>query len=168
MFMKAYTIHYDRTLLLWKGILQIMLLLITFILMGILPLNPIGVFMMLTICWFTGKWGGKSIYRFIKHKPLCVLRDKEIEIAMPSGDGKIMAVKDIEDVEIKEDAHRIRMIIHGKHIDHPSGVYLIDLHHPFKHDQLKQDKEHLYKWLHKHHIQVCMNANVKKEVNVSV
>lgn len=166
--MKAYTIHYDRTLLLWKGILQIMLLLITFIFMGILPLNPIGVFMMMTICWFTGKWGGKAIYRFIKHKPLCVLRDKEIEIAMPSGDGKIMPVKDIEDVEIKEDAYRIRMIIHGKHIDHPSGVYLIDLHHPFKHDQLKQDKEYLYKWLHKHHIQVCMNANVKKEVNVSV
>ena len=166
--MKSYTIHYDRTLLLGKGIMLILILLITFIFMGILPLNPIGVFMMLTICWFTGKWGGKAIYRFIKHKPLCVLRDKEIEIAMPSGDGKIMPVKDIEDVEIKEEAHRIRMIIHGKHIDHPSGVYLIDLHHPFKHDQLHQDKEHLYKWLHKHHIQVCMSANVKKEVNVSV
>ena len=41
-----------------------------------------------------------------------------------------MAVKDIEDVEIKEEAHRIRMIIHGENIHHPSGVYLIDLHHP--------------------------------------
>lgn len=168
MFMKSYTIHYDRTLLLGKGIINLLLLVIIFIAMGFLPLNPIGVFMMLTLCWFTGKWGGRAIYRFIKHKPLCVLREKEIEIAMPSGDGKIMAVKDMEDVEIKEETHRIRMVIHGKNIHHPSGVYLVDMHHPFTHDQLNQDKAHLYSWLQKHHIPMRMVVDVKKEVKISV
>lgn len=166
--MKSYTIHYDRTLLLGKGIINLLLLVIIFISMGFLPLNPIGVFMMLTLCWFTGKWGGRAIYRFIKHKPLCVLREKEIEIAMPSGDGKIMEVKDMEDVEIKEEAHRIRMVVHGKNIHHPSGVYLVDMHHPFTHEQFHQDKAYLYKWLYKHQIQIRMAVCEKKEVNVSV
>lgn len=166
--MKSYTIHYDRTLLITKGITLLFALMVSFTLMGSFPLNPIGVFMMLTLCWFFGKWGGKAIYRFIKRKPLCVLREKEIEIAMPGGDGKVMAIKDIEDVEIKEEAHRICMVIHGKNIHHPSGVYLVDMHHPFTHDQLNQDKAHLYSWLQKHHIPMRMVVDVKKEVKISV
>lgn len=166
--MKSYTIHYDRTLLLLKGILNMILLLVSLILLALLPLNPISIFLVATLCWFLGKASGRAFIRFFKQKPLCILDDAKVELAMPSGDGKIMKIKDITLIERKTMPHRIQLVFHGKNIEHPSGAYLIDINHPFSSQQLKAINDSLNKWFTKHQLRVEEVQTQKKEVQASV
>lgn len=166
--MKSFTIHYDRTLLLVKGILNLLICISLLTLLGIIPLNPFLVLMVLTVCWFTGKAGGRAMIRFFKHKPLCVIRDKEMEIAMPSGEGKIMDSKDITRIERRDTKTRIQLVIHGSNIRHPSGAYLIDIHYPFAAQKLQSISDELQKWTKKQKIEVQMVNKEKKEVQMSV
>lgn len=166
--MKSYTIHYDRTNLLLKGCSYLILLLVALVLLAILPLNPISIFLVATLCWFFGKATGRACIRFMKHKPLCILKDTNMEIAMPCGDGKIMNIKDITFIERKVMPHRIQLVIHGKHIEHPSGAYLIDINYPFAKQQLEEINSNLNAWCKKHQLQVEEVFQQKKEVHSCV
>lgn len=166
--MKSYTIHYDRRLLLVKGSCLLTVTLVVLTLITILPLNPFLIFLALTVCWFTGKAGGRALLRLVKHKPLCVIRERELEIAMPSGEGKIMKIKDISRMERKDTGSRIQLVLHGSHVEHPSGAYLIDIHYPFAKQQLLTVSDELHTWINKQKIEVTVIQKGKKEVQVSV
>lgn len=166
--MKSYTIHFDKMYLILKGSFQLILLLSAVVLLAVLPLNPISIFLVATLCWFLGKGAGRAFIRCFKHKPICVLYEDKIEIAMPSGDGKIMKVKDITYVERKVLPHRIQLVIHGKNIEHPSGAYLIDIKYPFAKQQFTEVETGLNKWFLKRQIRVENVMQNKKEVVASV
>lgn len=169
MLMKSYSIPYDRNALLCKGFVNTAVMIGIFLLTCIFPLNPLFVFLMFTVCWFTGRAGTRAWYRLIKNKPLCVLNNKDIEIAMPSGDARVMMIKDIDFVELKESTYYVRMLIHGKNVDHPSGIYMINMYYPFSKKEYKYNKDVLYKWLDKHNInKVFFENQQEKKVNVSV
>lgn len=162
--MKSYTIHYDRTYLIGKGLFNLFLALALFIFLPLFTLNPLIIFLGLTVCWFTGKAAIRALYRVIKHKPVCILNATDMEIAMPNGEGKIMKVKDITRIDVNYTKNRYRMVIHGSHIEHPSGAYLIDIRYPFAKQQLPSLHDHVMTWAEKHHIEVVRIQQSKEAV----
>lgn len=150
--MNELIIPYDRPKLMIQMIGYFVLLVVLFVLGAILPLDPLAIFLLLTVCWFVGKAWIRSIVRFFKHKPICILRKEGIELALPNGDGVFMKWKELDKVAMKQKHHRLQYLLYGDHIDHPSGVYLITIDVLFHKEQLQRYEKELNKQWKKHNI----------------
>lgn len=152
--MKSYDVPFDRVKLTLSSTVYFMLFLLMPALCLYVSLNPLVIFFLLTICWFTLKAGIRSCKRLFKNKPICSMTEKEIQINSLTEDTKIMKWKDVEKVVMKQKHHGVQFLLFGDHIDHASGVYMIHIDYPFCYKKLDCVTQELLTRFSKHHIPV--------------
>ena len=161
--MKSYIVPFDQVKLILSSIFYFLcfaLLPITFL---IIPFNPLTGFLLLTVCYFLLKAAIRALQRLYKKKPICLLTDKEIEINSLTKTTKVMKWSDIDKIVLREKNHALQLMVYGKNIDHPSGVYMINIDYPFAKKQLPTIKQELLKRFEKRKINVEL-FNEGKEV----
>lgn len=166
--MKSITIPFDKVKLLISTILFLSIFMAMPFICLYITLDPLLIFFLLTICWFTLKAGLRSIKRLIRKKPICSCDDTTIQINSLSDKTYVMKWNDIEKVVMKEKRQSIQFILFGKHIEHSSGVYMIHIHYPFQTKKLDGVTSQLLDCFSTHNITVETVTNYKKEIRINV
>lgn len=163
--MKSYRIPFDIA----KLIVSIVLYLSIFTLLAAaclyISLDPLMIFLVLTICWFSLKALIRNVKRLIGRKPICVLDETGIQINSLTDNTKVMKWKEIQRVVYKQKHHSIQLLVYGNHVDHASGYYMIHIDYPFTAKKLDDVKKQVIGCFEKHHITI---EYIEKGVNTHV